>query len=79
MSAPEGRALLSAADFAWLTGGLSVRTVRYWASSGRIASCKLGSRVMIPSSEVERVVKETQRPSTKPLRISVMATEEHAA
>jgi excisionase family DNA binding protein len=79
MSARESQALVSAADFAWLTGGLSVRTVRAWAAAGRIASCKLGSRVMIPSSEVERIVKETQRPSTRPLYISVQATEEHAA
>jgi excisionase family DNA binding protein len=79
MSAREGQALLSAADFAWLTGGLSVRTVRAWAAAGRIASCKLGSRVMIPSSEVERVVKETQRSATRPLCTAVITDQEHAA
>lgn len=37
--------------------GLSVWTLRKWANVGRIKSAKLGSRRLIPMSEVRRLIK----------------------
>jgi excisionase family DNA binding protein len=37
--------------------GLSVWTLRKWAHVGRIKSAKLGSRRLIPMSEVRRLIK----------------------
>ena len=38
-------------------------TVRGWAYSGRIASIKLGARLMIPTTELDRLIKENLRPA----------------
>ena len=45
--------------------GLSIWTVRTWCYAGRIASCKLGSRLMVPESEVDRLIRETMRPAVR--------------
>lgn len=42
--------------------GLSHWTLRSWAYSGRLASHKLGTRLMIPRTEIDRIVAESERP-----------------
>jgi excisionase family DNA binding protein len=42
---------------------LSPWTWRRWAYSGRIASVKLGKRLLIPRSEVNRLILENTRPA----------------
>ena len=42
--------------------GISKWTWRRWAYNGRIESVKLGSRLMVPVSELERVSQEGTRP-----------------
>jgi excisionase family DNA binding protein len=42
--------------------GLSVWTVRLWAYQGKIASHKLGSRLMVSQSEIDRIISESERP-----------------
>jgi len=54
--------LLSVKDFAALLG-LSVWTVRGWAYKGRVASVKLGVRMMIPTTELDRLTTENLRPA----------------
>jgi excisionase family DNA binding protein len=41
---------------------ISVWTARGWAYRGKIASCKVGKRLLIPSSEVARLIAENTRP-----------------
>jgi predicted site-specific integrase-resolvase len=48
-------------DLAWT--GLSVWTWRRWAYDGKIASVKAGKRLLIPASEVERIMREGLRPA----------------
>jgi len=43
--------------------GLSIWTLRNWAYAGKVASCKLGSRLLIPESEIERLISESMRPA----------------
>jgi excisionase family DNA binding protein len=43
--------------------GVSRWTWRRWAYDGKIASVKLGKRLVIPASEIERLVAENTRPS----------------
>ena len=40
----------------------SVWTARQWAYRGKIASCKAGKRLLIPTSEVARLIAENTRP-----------------
>lgn len=40
--------------------GLNKMTVYRWISKGKIKSIKLGNRVRIPRSEIERIAGETQ-------------------
>jgi excisionase family DNA binding protein len=42
---------------------LSIWTLRGWAYAGKVASCKLGSRLLIPESEVDRLINESLRPA----------------
>jgi excisionase family DNA binding protein len=42
--------------------GISVWTARAWAYNGRITSVKVGSRLQVPESEVERIVNAGRRP-----------------
>jgi hypothetical protein len=58
---PSSQRLQSIKDFA-ASLGISVWTVRGWAYSGRIASIKLGARLMIPTTELDRLIKENLRP-----------------
>ncbi len=53
--------LLSIAD-ASKRLGLKAVTLRLWAGARRIGSVKLGRRVLIPSSEIERLIQESYRP-----------------
>ena len=41
---------------------ISVWTARQWAYRGKIASCKAGKHLLIPASEVARLVGENIRP-----------------
>ena len=43
--------------------GISKWTWRSWCYSGRIASTKLGKRLLIPAAEIERLVALGTRPS----------------
>ncbi len=52
------RNLTSASD----QTGLSPWTLRRWAYAGRISSHKLGTRLMIPQSEIDRLITESERP-----------------
>jgi hypothetical protein len=45
--------------------GCSVWTARAWAYSGRIASVKIGVRLMVPPSEIDRLISENLRPAMK--------------
>jgi excisionase family DNA binding protein len=45
--------------------GLSVWTLRNWAYAGKLASCKLGGRLLIPESEIERAITESLRPAVQ--------------
>lgn len=42
---------------------LSPWTWRRWAYAGRVASVKLGARLLIPRSEVTRIISENTRPA----------------
>jgi len=59
----EDGALLLSIDQAAARLGLRPVTVRQWASARRIARVKLGRRVLIPVSEVERVIEENLMPA----------------
>ena len=39
---------------------LSVWTLRKWITKKRIVSCKLGSRRVIPASEITRILQESR-------------------
>ena len=43
--------------------GVSRWTWRRWAYDGKIASVKLGKRLVIPTSEIERLVAQNTRPA----------------
>jgi excisionase family DNA binding protein len=43
--------------------GLSPWTWRRWAYDGKVASVKVGRRLLIPASEIERVMHEGLRPA----------------
>ena len=53
--------LVSVYDAAEQTG-LTHWAWRRWAALGRVSSAKLGRRLLIPASEVERVIAEGMRP-----------------
>jgi predicted site-specific integrase-resolvase len=42
--------------------GVSRWTWRRWAYDGKVASVKLGKRLLIPSSEIARLIAENTRP-----------------
>jgi hypothetical protein len=44
------------------TIGLSPWTIRHYAYTGRVASVKLGTRLLIPVSEIDRLIEENMRP-----------------
>jgi excisionase family DNA binding protein len=55
--------LVSIEEAAKRLGGMHVLTIRRWVAERRIASVKLGSRVFVPESEIERLIKEATRPA----------------
>jgi excisionase family DNA binding protein len=55
------RELLGVAE-AEMKTGVSRWTWRRWAYDGRVSSVKMGSRLLIPAAEVERLVTENTRP-----------------
>lgn len=59
----DNGALLLSVDQAAAQLGLRPVTVRQWASARRIARVKLGRRVLIPVSEVERVIEANLMPA----------------
>lgn len=42
--------------------GISIWTARKMAYTGEIASVKIGAKLLIPDSELERIVREGMRP-----------------
>jgi excisionase family DNA binding protein len=52
----ESRLLSIEVAAEWLS--VSPWTIRKWLSDGRIKSCKLGSRRLIPIAEIKRFVNE---------------------
>lgn len=42
--------------------GVSRWTWRRWAYDGKVASVKLGKRLLIPSAEISRLIEENTRP-----------------
>lgn len=54
-------AFLGVADAEAVTG-VSRWTWRRWAYSGKVSSVKLGKRLLIPASEISRLVAENTRP-----------------
>lgn len=53
--------LLTVQDFADAIG-ISVWTARQYAYTGKIASVKIGRRLQIPASEVDRIIDQNLRP-----------------
>ena len=56
---------LGVAEAETLTG-VSRWTWRRWAYDGKVASVKLGKRLLIPSAEIARLVEENTRPRVEP-------------
>lgn len=46
-----------------IVSGLSRWTWRRWAYSGKVASVKVGPRLLIPAAEIDRVMAEGLRPA----------------
>ncbi len=46
--------------------GVSKWTWRRWAYDGKVASVKLGKRLLIPVAEIERLVEQGTRPARLP-------------
>jgi excisionase family DNA binding protein len=42
---------------------ISVWTARQWAYRGKIASCKAGKHLLIPASEISRLIAQNTRPA----------------
>lgn len=53
--------LLPIKDFAARLG-VSIWTARGWAYEGRISSCKISRSLLIPATEVTRLISENMRP-----------------
>ena len=61
MNAPMQRRFVSVAEAEQLTG-LSRWSWRRWSYAGTVESVKISRRLLIPISEVERIVRENTRP-----------------
>ena len=59
---PQEAKLLSVAEAEIMTG-VSRWTWRRWAYDGKVASVKLGKRLLVPAAEVERMIAEGTRPA----------------
>ena len=53
---------LAGVDDAEIISGVSRWTWRAWAYSGKVASVKMGRRLLIPMAEIRRVIAEGTRP-----------------
>jgi hypothetical protein len=42
--------------------GVSVWTARGWCYRGRVASVKIGAKLLVPTDEVGRIISENMRP-----------------
>ena len=62
VSAPASGARLIGVQQAADQLGLSVWTIRFWAYNGKISSHKLGSKLMVSTAEIDRIVAESERP-----------------
>ena len=62
MAKKEHRELVGVDEAAHILGGLSPWTVRGMAYRGRIASHKIGTRLMFDRAELDRVISESERP-----------------
>lgn len=62
----ENKSILLPIKIAAQTLGLSVWGLRAMAYSGRIASHKLGSRLMVSQAEIDRIIRESERPRSVP-------------
>jgi excisionase family DNA binding protein len=58
---------LGVADAEAVTG-VSRWTWRRWAYSGKVSSVKLGKRLLIPATEISRLVAENMRPRLSKVR-----------
>jgi len=47
---------------------ISIWTARQWAYRGKIASCKAGKHLLIPASEISRIITENTRPALSQAR-----------
>lgn len=47
---------------------ISVWTARQWAYRGKVASCKAGKHLLIPASEVSRLITANTRPRLETAR-----------
>jgi excisionase family DNA binding protein len=61
LSTVTKRKFLSVADAEDITG-ISRWTWRRMAYDGRVSSAKVGSRLLIPAAEIDRIVQEGMRP-----------------
>jgi excisionase family DNA binding protein len=43
--------------------GISVWTARQYAYDGKIASVKIGKRLQVPATEVDRLIEQNMRPA----------------
>ncbi len=58
-------ALLSVDEVAKRLGGLSRWTIYSWLSAGKLKRVKIGGRVMVRESEVQRVIREGESEAPK--------------
>lgn len=54
---------------------LSPWCIRHWATVGKLVSVKLGTRTLIPASELDRIVAEGTRRAVRPGGIPARSTE----
>jgi hypothetical protein len=48
--------------------GVSVWTARGWCYKGTVASVKIGSKLLVPVGEVDRIIAENMRPRLQDAR-----------
>lgn len=51
-------------------------TWRRWAYDGKVGSVKLGKRLLIPTSEVQRLIAENSRPRLETRKVAVRPAKE---
>lgn len=67
--------LLSIPEVARELGGISVWTVRVWLSQGRMHRTKVGSRTMVRSSELARVINDSKQSKARSLSSAELENE----